>query len=360
MRIKSNIELLRVVLFLMVVSIHVTTVGLVIDNGGMQYGSFPYYYASMMRLFVNPAVIGFVLISGFLMVNKDVDVKKYLKKIGAPFLVYFPILLLFDYTMVQGNVLNKISTVYADLVSVVGVFYHLWFIVVLAALGLLIPYINKLLSYCSKKQHLLLLFLLTFISTVNITSSLFLKKQLLGGFLGSDSRLFLFITIYIIGAYFGRYGMNIKKQIALLIYITIPISIFMYCAFNSYASVLKYVELAYPFVILQGVCLFLFFVQLEFNSKIINYFGSLVYGSYIIHVFYIAFLQKFLPFTTFFASKYYFLIDLSFILIVVVASFITEIVRINLYKILMPVISSVVSMIRFKFNKIVMIGESVN
>ncbi|MDO8241157.1 MAG: acyltransferase family protein [Candidatus Moranbacteria bacterium] len=362
-KIKSNIELFRIVLFLMVISIHVTTMGLVLKSGGMQQNSFPWYYASLMRISVAPAVIGFILISGFLMVNKEFNIKKYFKKLGAPFLIYAPALFLFDYSTIlpiHGDIFKKIIFVFGDVISLVGAFYHLWYIVVLVILALFIPYINKLLLYCSRKQHLYLFLLLLFVSTINPTTSLFLDKHLFTGLLGVSSRIFLFIAIYVVGAYFGKYEIKVKKQFFLLGYMIIPISIFVYCIFNSSKTTLNYVELSSLFIVIQGIFLFLFFYRLKFNSEIINYIGGLVYGGYIIHVFFITFLQKFLPYTIFFGSKYYFLIDLSFIFLVAIVALAVEALRVKLYFILTPFILNIADILRFKFKKIVMIDKTTN
>lgn len=360
MKIKSNIELLRVVLFLMVVSIHVTTYGLVLVTGGYEAESLSWFYASFMRLLVAPAVIGFILITGFLMVNKNFEARKYIKKLSIPFLIYFPVLLLFDYSTIYGDILSRITFVFNDVFSLVGAFYHLWYIVVLIILALFIPYINKLLLYCSKKQHLQLVILLLVISTINSTISLFSTHQFFTGLLGVGSRIFLFIAIYVSGAYFGKHEIKIKKKTSLLGFITIPLFIFLYCVFYSKKTTLSYAEISSIFIVLQGIFLFLFFIKLEINNKFINNMGGLVYGGYIIHVFFISFLQKFLPFTTFYNDRYYFLIDLFFIFLVVGLSLMTEFIRMRAYVILKPFFVSAINSICKKINNVSMAESSID
>jgi peptidoglycan/LPS O-acetylase OafA/YrhL len=154
-----------------------------------------------------------------------------------------------------------------------------------------------------------------------------------------------------VGAYFGKYEIKIKKHLLILGYALIPSLIFFYCVLSSQESVLKYIEYSYLSVVLQGMLLFLFFIKLELKSKIINYLGSLVYGGYIIHVLFISILQKVFPFTTFFNSNYYPIIDLLFIFFVLVASFLMEIIRFHLFRFLEPKFVTSIGIIRHKINK---------
>jgi surface polysaccharide O-acyltransferase-like enzyme len=328
---KSNIELLRVVLFFMVVSIHVTSVCL-LDGSGTMNGSITWYYGNLMRLFVAPAVIGFVLISGFLIVNKDFNVKNYLVKLVNPFLIYFPILVISNYIVSEGNFTNRLFSVFHNLNNVVGHFHHLWFIIVLFILSLFIPFINKLLKLCSEKQHRYLMFLLLFTAVINTTSSLLLGIRFFSGLWGSDSRVFLFIALYVTGAYFGKYDFNISKSFLFIGYFLIPVIIFMIGIKGLNGKVFPYVELSNLLIVIQGVILFLFFTKLNFESKLINSLGRLVYGSYIIHVLFISIVQLFLPFTDFIRNDLYPFIDVTFILLVMIFSFLTEMLRMKIRK----------------------------
>lgn len=346
MKIKSNIELLRLILFLMVVSIHVTTEGLVAKTGGYIIGSMSWYYASLMRLFVAPAVLGFILISGYLMINKNFDFRKYLGKIIAPFLIYFPLLFLFDCSTIYGDIFVKIFLALNHFIYLTGAFYHLWYIVVLIIFAVFIPYINKLFSYCSKKQHGRMILLLLFTSSINSTTLLFADKLLFDGLLGSSSRILLFATLYIVGAYIGKYEIKFKKYIYLLGFMVIPVLTYSYCVLYG-KSILNYIELSSLFILLQGIFLFLFFIKLELNSKLVNYIGGLVYGGYIVHVLFISFLQRLFPLAAYYNTKYYFLIDWIFILLVVVLSIIAESIRLYLHKILISIFACLVNKISY-------------
>lgn len=332
---KSNIELFRIILFLMVVSIHVTSVGLVLTSGGIPTGTLQWYYASLTRLFVAPAILCFVLISGYLMVNKEVNTRAYLKRLGKPFILYLPLLLLFDYSIYNGRILDNLSNVGRDIISVSGGFHHLWYVLVVAVVAVFIPFINKLLKYCSEKQHLTLVVSLLFIVIINPFGILMFNKPLFLGLLGVDSRISLFITMYIVGAYFGKYKIKLNRWLSLLFYSSIPVAVLV-CSLYSNTTVIKYIGFTNFFVIAQGIFLFLFFTQLDFKSIRVNYLGGLVYGAYINHVIFISYLQKFLPFTTFLGHRYYPIVDVAFVAFVAFVSLMVEASRLYLFNHIIP------------------------
>jgi surface polysaccharide O-acyltransferase-like enzyme len=319
---KSNIELLRIVLFLMVICIHVTSFGLVIEDTYTFWG-FNYSYAMFMRISSNIAVNCFVLTTGYLLAQKDVNVKKYLTNIIAPFILYIPMYIYLYWSLGQHDLIVLIK----DFCSGVGQFYHLWYIIVLCFFSFSIPYLNKLIAVISRKQHIILTIILIGYSSFSVSLNSFTG---LGYFqILSGNRLILFTCLYIIGAYFSRYGLNFNKYYAISLYLLIVVSITCFGYMKQYKLTDLRIMDDYSNIIfiLLSLLFFMFFLLLNFESKLINHIGQLTFGAYIIHVYYITTLQKYLPLNAMLKKPTYFLYDISFVLLVFAFSILTESVR---------------------------------
>ncbi|OCT11123.1 hypothetical protein A8709_05390 [Paenibacillus pectinilyticus] len=323
---KSNIELLRIVLFYLVICIHVTSVGLSIQDTYTFWG-FNYSYAMFMRIFSNIAVNCFVLITGYLLAQKNVSVKKYLTNIFAPFILYIPMYGQLYWSQGQHNPIVMIK----DFCSGVGHFYHLWYIIVLCFFSFLVPYLNKLINVINRKQHLILTLIL--IGYASFAAS-FISITGLGLFqILSGNRIILFTCLYMIGAYLNKYGFKFNKYYAVTLYILIVACITFIAYLNQLKlSDLRIMDYSNIVFILLSILLFIFFIQINIENKIINYIGKLTFGAYIIHVYYITVLQKNLPFVAMLKKPNYFLYDISYILMVFVFSIFTESVRYHLGK----------------------------
>lgn len=94
-----------------------------------------------------------------------------------------------------------------------------------------------------------------------------------------------FLMMYFIGSYIHFCRDNEsrlffhKKEIDILLYILISIFIFSFGFINKHAS--NYCSI---FVIIQSILQFLFFIKLEFSSKIVNFFVKSVWGVYCTHM----------------------------------------------------------------------------
>ncbi len=326
----SNIELLRILLFLMVICIHSTSVGLVVENG-FTFWNTNYKYAMYMRIFSNCAIMVFVLISGFLLGKKEISLRKYWAKILSPFLLYLPMILFgYYFIIMQHDILQIVD----DFFKFGGYFYHLWYIVVLLLFSLFIPYVNKILNAINQKQHFKLSIICIAATSFTFTIKNYFSYDMFS-ILASD-RLALFFCLYIVGAYIGKYGIKLNRYIAILGYLAFVTAIYSY----AYKSKLKLVEI--PFLnysdltcILMAICLFTFFVKLNFSNKFINFIGDKTYGAYIIHVIYLSLLQKHFTLFKYFQINNYFLYDIAYIFIIFTLSILTETARqgvIQLYK----------------------------
>lgn len=329
---KSNFELLRIILFFMVVIIHVTGVGL--GTKTINFNSFNWHYANILESFSRGAVNGFILITGFFMCNKEINIKSNLKKLILPVLFY----LIFYFYLIFENNKNVAETVKSMIITLsnsTGHFHHFWYLQTLVALIFLMPFINRLLSNLSKKEHFSLIIVL-FILTIGFTSiNTYIREGTFNPLLFT-SRVSLFAFLYIIGAYIQLYKSKITKTVALLGYIACSSMVagltYLYnINYLNKTKTYQFITNAYEYdtalVFFAAVSIFIIFAKLDFSSKIINYISKYTYGAYIIHNFYIVFLQRYFSVFAYTNKKYYFILDFCYVILVGISSLLTEGVR---------------------------------
>lgn len=334
---KSNIEILRILAFFMVVFTHITPVALTIPNG-IEHNSFSWYYATIVRCLVTPAITIFIMISGYVCYfNKEkYSVKKNLKRIFIPVLVFIP--LLFSINILENNSLIKATKEFFNMVlSVTGSLHHLWYIVAYAFLIIITPILIKGIEEYNKKSFTLLLFtlylliggseLITILGKINVFQGMF------------RNNLIYFIMIFLTGYYINKYNIKIKKTISFLLGITvICINYKIFLINNPMNAPLNYMTIANTFSllnILQSICIFMFFKEIHIKKiNIINYISRLTYGAYIVHVAYIYYNQKFFPFLQYVNNENYYIYDIAFCISVILCSLITEQIRQSLTKLI--------------------------
>lgn len=179
-----------------------------------------------------------------------------------------------------------------------------WFIKVYLYLYCLSPFLNLLIENLSLRMHrlILLVCLLLFSIIPTITN----QQTFYNGY---GKSLSMFIYLYLIGAYFGKYPIDKHKfmkklstkyqRIFLLcIYIvTFTISFLIYnlgVSLLDKNTIIKYIGKTLkasafasdsPFVLLGSICYFLSFYYMKIQSKTINFISSTVIGIYLIHEF---------------------------------------------------------------------------
>ena len=329
MKRKSNIELLRIMAFLMVIVIHVTPTGLVIPNG-IESHSYSWYYASLMRCLANPAITIFLMISGYVSYYKkdNFNVKKTLIRLLIPLFVLAPILCLIN-ILETGFSSQTFKTLLDTSVSLTGSFHHLWYIVGYFLIVILAPVLLKGIEKITKKEFLLMLITMYIFTGVTELISLIIGKILFCGMFSNN--IVYFLIVFMTGIYINKYDIKVKKIISFIIVIC-----FMYINYkiflvnnpiNSNLQLLTIANNFQIFNILQTIYIFLFFKELKIQSKIINNIAKLTYGAYIVHVFFIYYLQRIVPFIPYLNNFNYFLYDLRFIFCVAICSLLTEAIR---------------------------------
>ena len=344
---KSNIELLRILAFIMVVFTHITPVALTIPNGIASH-SYSWYYATLIRCLVTPAISIFVIITGFVCYfNKEkYNVKKTLKRIFIPLLVFIP--LIFTINMLESNSLHEAVKSFLNMVLWLnGSLHHLWYIVAYTFLIIITPILIKGVEAYNKKQFTIVLLtlyiliggseLITILKNINVFNGMF------------RNNLVYFITMFLTGYYINKYNIKVKKIVTFIIgIIVIYINYKIFLINNPINTTLNYMTIANNFQILnilQSICIFMFFKEMNIgNINIVNCISRLTYGAYIVHVAFIYYNQKIFPFLQYVTYKNYYVYDIAFATSVVICSLITEGIRqliIKFYKIIKNKISKV-------------------
>lgn len=288
----SNMELLRIVAFLMVICIHVAGVGLSLNT--MPTDSLNWHFSNLANSMSRASVLCFVLITGYFMSSNDGSIRNKLKKIGYPFVIY-GIIIYFSYLFKLPSAVPSLKGAVQSFLTSSTIFYHFWYVCVYLGLVLLSPFINAALNRISQKQMKILLFILYGITSILPTINQFAQSYWVPDALLS-SRLTLFITLYIQGAYLKQYEVHLSGKFLLLIYF---VSSSLTAAFTwIYSSMVgTFVSLFYDysnvFVVVSAVSLFIFFMKWKIpHNRVINSISSKTYGGYLVHTLAITFIQN--------------------------------------------------------------------
>lgn len=298
----SGMELLKVIAMLMVILIHCYLYG-GYYNEAVAVGGVVREASTFMRIAFRPAVNIFLLITGFFMVKAPVNIEKSFSRTKS---VYLRI---FFYSLVFSAVFLLLGSEYCvpfandtpypiKTVVLNGLFpltsqswYYLTNYILLC---LLAPFINIALQNITKKQYLKLLAVLTFLLCfwVNAISIYPFKLWVSNLFLTSISdgkSLFSFIYVYIIGGYVGLHVKKREKPDFRYLLFALAILCVNYLLHSNLPKTIGYTSISMnysnPFVIGQGVFMLLFFKDLHFKNKFVNFLGSTTLGVYAIHEF---------------------------------------------------------------------------
>ena len=325
---QSNFELLRIVLIIMVLSLHYLGVSLggALDVKNIPEGYFNYYLARFIESFSIIAVDCFVIITGYFMCKKQ---KIKCKRILELVLIYF--FYLFSITI--GVVLFKPKlfdiSIFTDALFMKN--SGAWFIITYVILYLLIPYLNRFIEKINRKEFRTLIIITLFFFSILPT---FFQ---IGTVKDNGYGITMFIVLYFIGAYICKYKVNTRPA-------GLYFLIFMFSQFITFSNFLNerfFNTLGYNslFNIIGAVCFFLFFSKLNIKSsivnKVINKLSVSVFSIYIIHM--NSFISKYIWQGIFNCSSYYtdklFIVNLIISVIsVFIVCVIIDFFRIKIFK----------------------------
>lgn len=268
---KSNLELLKVVAIIMILILHYLNGGIGGALNKTTNATNNYYIIRYIESFCIIAVNCFVLITGYFMINKkSVKANKAINLIIIS--IFYSLIFYIMSILLKINVFsfNGLQT------SLMVMYSPKWFIVAYIGLYLLIPYLNKIILGMNITQYKK--FLLIIIIIFSIVPTLFPKVCYNDGGYG----IINFVLLYFIGGYLRLHHKPLKSKIY---YLAIYILCTLFTSILVIGNVWEYKWWNYNtiFNIVSSISLFLLFLKLEFNSRIVNSLATFSLPIYIIH-----------------------------------------------------------------------------
>ena len=266
---KSNIELLRILAMIMIIA-HLyclygewnKTPGLSLNNAILDF----------LIIGGKVGVAIFILIAGYFGIKSEFNFKKLLKLILQ--VVFYTVIFGLINILINGWIGLKgfIKMCFPTTFSVY------WFMTAYCILYLVSPYINKLFNNLKKKEVEKLLIIMGILSCGLVITLLQVNRGI--------NNLFVFVFLYILGAYISTYykGKKFKYSsvIAIISYLFIfATQLIFEVRFTNY---INYFTTLYSLPIITcAVMWVLYFKDVNIQSTAINIIASATFGVYLIH-----------------------------------------------------------------------------
>lgn len=281
---RSNIELLRIICILMIISFHS------VYKAGFQFGNFSLneFLVKIFWMFGELGVNIFILITGYFLIHGRFKLKKLMLLI-CQVLFYHLMTIVLASGIGIYELPTNLRTFILEFFPITRNYY--WFITVYVLIYILSPYLNQFAKTLSKREYLkflIIVFLLwSVIPTVfglfyNTTESLLYYN-----------RFIWLVIVYFIGAYIRLYSLHLFKNWGLvtgIIFLLIAGSILFIEKFEEYFWLIGTSETAYfwtpnsVLMIFLSVSVFQFFLHMEIPyNRLINKLASTTLGIYILH-----------------------------------------------------------------------------
>ena len=283
----SSIELLRIISLIGVVILHYNNVGI---GGGLKYvneGSLNQYYLFLTENIFVCAVNIFMLISAYFL--STTNNRKLIKIVELIIQVIVFRAAIYALKVIAGSTIFSLKG-FVDCLMPANYFVILYSVVYVVS-----PYINVMLDKLNREDFKRLLLTLGFIFSIwtiivdfmeNMSGITFAGLSTVGMY-GSQYGYSIvnFILVYIIGAYIRRNDVKItisKSLCGIVVTMAImfvssivehKIGVSMICTWN-YNN---------PFVILLAVFIFLLFLNIQFNNKVINELAKGAFTCFLFH-----------------------------------------------------------------------------
>ena len=286
---KSNIELFRILLILMVIILHYFNAGMGGALGHTISGSIGYYFAHLVESLCIVAVNGFVLITGYFSYKKEnVRVSKVTNLI---LIMIFWGLLLSLLTVLVLRPKNINMQIIKDIIKSAT---NQWFVIIYCILYLLIPFLNKIINNISQNGYktLLVIGLIFFYLWPTFYTKITVSDAGYG--------IVNFVYLYFIGVYIRKYHENDKHVLS-------PLIIYLGCALITTLASLKIGrawDYNFIFNLIGSVALFEVFRSINIKySKVINKLATYTFAVYLIDV--NSFFNIYLYHTLFHSNNYW-------------------------------------------------------
>ena len=280
---QSNIELLRIISILLIISFHYVYK----SNYVVQYLNYNSIVVKIFYFFGELGVNLFLLISSYFLIKGKFSFKKLLK-------LLFELLFYCVFTFFLAYLLKLPGYNTIHLHKVVDLLLSYWFFTTYILLYIISPFLNKMILCFDRKTFQKLILVCVFIWSIIPTFI---------GLLYNNTEAILFynrfiwaIIIYFIGSYIRLYSIKFLeyKKIDVLLasssFLLMVLSIFLIYNFKELFLQLGTRELSYlwtpnsiPMVILS-ISIFHIFLNINIGyKKIINIIGSCTLGIYLLH-----------------------------------------------------------------------------
>lgn len=276
----TGINLFKLFSMFMIALLHVLGMGGII---GAAAGTSSYYPVYLMQNAAFCAVNCYALVSGYLMLGKEIKPSRITE-------------LWFEVFFYSVSISAIMMIVYRDLFSARNIVYAVtpiisnqyWYMTSYFMMYLFVPMMNKFADAANKK-----VFTATIVVILVLTTGSLMIKQ--DGFRLNDGYSPIWLMImYLVGAYMKKFnvGAKMKKWLALLLYVISSLCSFILCVFSKkllkimLGNDISYLSYTSPFVVLSAIFLFIFFSKLNFGKKtekFINYITTAALGIYLIH-----------------------------------------------------------------------------
>lgn len=272
----SNFELLRIIAMIMIVIWHLCVHGLQNSINIQDLSSTNQFIFYLIKSATVVAVNIYVFISAFYSHKiTTLNFNKIFKLFFDTFIFSLGIYL----TLMLTNI-YPLSIRFLLLSSFPILSGTYWFVTVFMVLFVLSPFLNIVINNLSQNNYLVLISILFFIDS--LWQFLYVVNNI-GTYYGYS--IFHFVTMYFIAAYIGKYGFiafDLHKILYLVGFgITTLMNAFLTFLFSGNLDRLYWYNS--PIIVISSYCLFMFFANLEFTNRSINFIAKYTFGIYLVH-----------------------------------------------------------------------------
>lgn len=279
----SNIELLRVIIMLMIITLHYLYNGGVLDK--LSFGDNNYILTWIIESFCYVSVNCYVLISGYyLSTATEIKIAKVIETVLEVVFYSVGIYLVFCAIGFERFSIKSLITGYMFPV----IHGEYWFVTVYIVLYLLAPFLNKMIRNLDQKDHRNLLLIMIGAFSM-IPSIVFFSGESLG--INSGYSLIWFLLLYFLAAYIRKYEVKVNKTWLILLFLGASLISFIVkivqqlVLHKELINLYKYSSIT---VLVASTALFMTFIQMKpKHHRIWQLLGSCTFGVFLIHTQYI-------------------------------------------------------------------------
>lgn len=269
---KSNVELLRVILMLMILVLHYNYEQIGGAFSVLTKDNPNYYIQYFLESAFAVSVNCFVLITGYFNISENKF--KIRKPIDLILLVLFYNIVLYLIAVVLKKQVFTMHKLLSFSIQAK------WFIVIFIALYCIAPFINVIIKNINEKSYKILLIISLFLFSVYPSAVAVISDNTkLSTTTENGYGVIHFVLMYLIGGYIRKYYIiNKSKKIYLSVYLILSVLIFVMSLFTK--NVWNYNN---TLIVFSSIILFIIFQKIDFQSNIINYISKSVLAVFIIH-----------------------------------------------------------------------------